>query len=223
MENENQQNPYGFLEDQRCERHFAELNVRLLSGRHILYEEYNLYTLLEDFFDELKRYYNNLYKLNLVKDTWFNSSYYYLDFFEGTKRKLSDTSRFRELTQLQTVIGLMLLDLFYVKFFDEPKMISWSEIKAEIQEGDKKDEFQRFLFRDVRTEFTPAEWNRVEKNIRRTVQSFEELGWIEIHSNQSEELLLELKPSIHRMAKLYAKELENFEAFLTKAKIGLAE
>ena len=223
MENGHQQNAFGFLEDERFEKNFAELHMKLLSGRHILYEEYQLHTLLDDFFEELRSFYHTLYRLKLVKEAWFGFTYFYLDFYEGTKGKLADPSRFRELTPLQTVIGLLLLDLFYVKFFDEPKVIRWQEIKAEIHEGDKKEEFQQFLFGEVRAEFTPAEWNKVEKNVKRTAQSFEELGWIEIRSGSNEELVFELKPSIHRMAQLYDKELANFDSFLKQAKTALAQ
>jgi chromosome condensin MukBEF MukE localization factor len=224
MENEDPKNEdYSFLEEDRMKMYFADLNIKLLSGRHLQSDEYNLFTILGDYYDEFKSFYNNLYKLNLVRDTYDNSVYYYLDFFEGSKGKLTDPSRIKTLTEWQTVAGLMLLDMYYSRYFEDPKQIKWQDIKYEIEAGDKKETYQSLFFKSVRTGFTPNEWTEVEKKFRNTVQSFHELGWVNKVSGQNEELLFELKPSIHRIARLYEKELLNFQDFVSHFKTALEQ
>jgi hypothetical protein len=219
MENyDTEKSCYGFLENEAVEKYFADLNIKLLSGRHIHNDEYNSYSVLEDHFDQLKYYYHTLYKLELVKDTADQSRYYYLDFYDDSRGKLSDPSRTRILTEQQTIIGLMLLNMYYAKYFDDPKNVKWSEIKREIQEGDRKESFQVFFFKTVRAEFTPTEWNEVERKFTKTILTFNELGWVKKISGQHEELLFEINPSIHRMAKLYSKELTDFDSFLALVK-----
>ena len=65
-----------------------------------------------------ENFYSNLYRLNLVVDISDSSRYYYLDFTENGKGKLSDANRNKELTELQTLIGLTLLDMYYQKYLN---------------------------------------------------------------------------------------------------------
>lgn len=214
---------YSFLTDERMEKNFADLNIKLLSGRHIQNDEYIQYSLLEQFGTELTNFYAALYKLNLVRGTADQAGYYYLDFFDTGKGKLSDPSRYRELTALQTIVGLMLLDMYYARYFDEPKRISWEDIQYELTHGDRKGIYQTLFFNDQRENFSDREWDETEKKFRNTVQSFHDLGWVEKISGQNEPLLFELKPAIHRMAKLYENELADFETFSSAVKASNQE
>lgn len=96
MENEltEQKTDYGFLEDETVEKGFADLNMKLLAGKHIHNDEYNSFSLLEEWFDPLYAFYSRLYKMELVRDVYSQSTYYYLDFFSGGKGKLSDPCLF---------------------------------------------------------------------------------------------------------------------------------
>jgi len=215
MENDNsQQHGYPFLEEIRVKNHFADLNLKLLSGRHIQIDEYQLHTLLSDYFDEWTQFYADLYRLRLVREVFDNFTYYYLDFFDGSHGKLTEQSRYKVLTEWQTVIGLMLLDLYYTRYFDDPKEIRWSHIKQEIETGDKKDRLQLLFFGDARSGFTKNEWAEVEKKWRNTISSFHELGWVNKLSGQGDEIRFEIKPAIHRLANLYLQEMEHFDDFL---------
>ena len=110
MDNDNTlKSDYSFLEHERVESCFADLNIKLLSGKHIQDDEYQLFTILIDHFDEWERFYANLYRLKLVREVFDSNAYYYLDFFEGSRGALSDTTRHKQLTEWQTLVGLILL------------------------------------------------------------------------------------------------------------------
>lgn len=216
MENEHQNKTenYEFLESERAEKYFADVNIKLLSGKHIQPDDYNAYSFLEEFLLPLRAFYERLYKLTLVQDIHDQVTYFYLDFFSSGKGKLSDSSRHRPLTELQTVIGLMLLNMYYSRFFESSKTIYWADIKKEIEDSEYKEHYQRILFGEShRIDYTETEWQLVEKKFKNTINSFNELGWVDKTSTQQEELVFIIKPSIHRLAKLYEHELKNFDTF----------
>ncbi|MCX2476921.1 chromosome partition protein MukE [Pedobacter sp. MC2016-05] len=204
---------YSFLMEKEVEKIFANLNITLLQGRHIDQSDYTIFSVIQKFEQEWKLFYEKLYKINLVADVFDGSAYYYLDFFENGKGGLSDQSRYRELSETQTIIGLILLDLYYTRYFEERKMISWSEIKDQIMESDHQEAYKRILFGDIRGDYDEKEWSSAENKFRSAIVSFDKLGWVSKHSLQQDELLFEIHPAIHRLAKLYSAELEDFDAF----------
>mgnify|MGYP001213864135 CR=1 FL=1 len=219
MENENYEiRDYSFLSEESIEKHFADINILLLSGKHIDHKYYAEYTVLESYESQWRNFYSSLYRLNLVADISDRSRYYYLDFTENGKGKLSDPSRNKELTELQTLIGLTLLDMYYQKYFDEEKIIHWNDIKIQILESDHQEAYKRILFNDIRDSYDEKEWSTVENKFGKTIDSFGKLGWVEKQSGRNEELVFEIRPAIHRLTKLYQEELQNFELFSQQLK-----
>jgi len=219
MENENYEiSDYSFLSEESVEKYFADINILLLSGKHIDHKYYAEYTVLESYESQWRNFYGNLYRLNLVADISDRSRYYYLDFTENGKGKLSDSSRNKELTELQTLIGLTLLDMYYQKYFDEEKIIHWNDIKTQILESDHQEAYKRILFNDIRDSYDEKEWSTVENKFGKTIDSFDKLGWVEKQSGRNEELVFEIRPAIHRLTKLYQDELHNFESFIQQLK-----
>jgi chromosome condensin MukBEF MukE localization factor len=219
MENENNEiSDYSFLAEERVEKYFADINTLLLSGKHIDYKYYTEYTVLESYEPQWSSFYSNLYKLNLAADIFDGSRYYYLDFTENGKGKLSDASRNKELTELQTLIGLTLLDMYYQKYFDEEKVIYWNDIKIQILESDHQEAYKRILFNDIRASYDEKEWNEVHTKFSKTIENFDRLGWVEKQSGRNEDLVFEIRPAIHRLAKLYQEELQDFGAFSQQLK-----
>lgn len=208
--------PFDFLNDTFVKQHFADLNIVLLNGRHIQQRDGPLFQLLDDYFEHFRHYYESLYGLNLVKNTRDNIIYYYLDFPEDAPSKMPERSR--QLTQRETIIGIMLLNMYYDRYFDEVKEIHWSHIATEILEGKNSDLYKKLFFGDVRDFYSPKEWGRRKKNFRDTIRTFDKLGWVEQRSSASsddkDDIHFILQPSIHRLAKLYRQELENFNDFV---------
>ncbi|MEH3114626.1 condensin complex protein MksE [Pedobacter terrae] len=222
MENEiNDIASFGFLWDDQVQKYFADINIMLLSGKHIDEKYYMAFSLLEDRSEQWTLFYKSLYNLNLVADKFDGKSYFYLDFFDTGKGKFTDHSRHRELTETQTLIGLMLLDIYYKRFFDDRKIIQWVELRNIIMEGEQQDAYKRILFNEVRTSNTydAREWGNVHRKINAAIDLFDKIGWLEKQSSSSEEVPdFEIKPAINRLAKMYEYELLNFETFVLALK-----
>lgn len=212
---------YAFLLEEKVEKHFADINIMLLSGKHIDQKNYAIFSLLEEMEDHWMFFYKNLYNLNLVADQFDGHSYYYLDFFDTGKGKFTDNARHRELTETQTLVGLMLLDIYYKRFFDERKIIRWVDLRNVILEGEQNESYKKILFSEVRQSNTYdlKEWSNVIRKINSAIDVFDKLGWVEKQSSSSgEELEFEIRPAINRLAKMYEYELQNFDEFVENVK-----
>lgn len=219
MEDEiNQLSDYSFLIEEDVEKYFADLNINLLSGKHIDNSDYTLYSLLEKYEERWKAFYKNLYRLNLISDVFDRSVYYYLDFFDSSKGKLNDTTRYKALTEMQTITGLMLLDMYYLHYFENQKIIHWEDIRKQIEESDHKKNYQKIFFNSIRPFYSEIEWQNTEKRFKEAINSFDKLGWVVKQFSQGEELVFEIKPAIQRIAKLYNSELEDLELFIQNLK-----
>lgn len=218
MENHSNKNiDYSFLLEEDVQRNFADLHTCLLSGKHVCFtEDYTFYSLLEKYEAHWKFFYRNLYGLNLADDTFDQQVYYYLDFFDSDRGKLNDSSRSRQLTELQTIIGLVLLDMYYHRYFNERKIIYWPDIKRMIEDSEFREQYQKLLFRVIRPSYTEQEWSRVERLFNETITIFAKLGWVLKMSGQGEELIFEIKPAIFRMAKIYEQELSDLDVLIEK-------
>ena len=209
---------FDFLNDVFVKQHFADLNIALLNGRHIQPRDGTLFQLLDHYFEHFRYYYESLYGLNLDRNTIDNTVYYYLDFPQDIRSKISSPEYSRQLTQRETIIGIMLLNMYYERYFDNIKEIHWSNIESEILEGKNSDLYKKMFFGDIRNSYTPQEWGLRKSNFKDTLRTFEKLGWIEQHpsvfSDYTDDIHFTLQPSIHRLASLYGQELEHFNAFV---------
>ncbi len=214
MENDHQEvDGYAFLLEENVEKYFANINIMLLSGKHIDQSYLNEFQALEEHETQWSAFYLNLYKLELVSEMFDQKRYYYLDFLEQGKGGLSHVSRHRELSELQTLFGLVLLDMYYQRFFEMEKIIHWSDVKLLLTESDHQDAYRRVFFGEVRESYDEREWSDVQRKFTKAIDIFDDLGWVERQSTSKEELQFEIKPAILRLAKLYKKELENFDSF----------
>ena len=150
-----------------------------------------------------------------MRDFNANETYYYLDFTEQGKGKLSRQQRHRELTPLNIVMGILLLKMYYDKYFEYQKMIQWSDIEQQISDSENSAQLKSVFFEQVREFYSEAEWLLVRKRITGCLREFENLGWItRSPSHSPEELAFFIRESIHRFAKLYEKELVHFDDFV---------
>jgi hypothetical protein len=209
---------YDFLKEEDVEKYFADLNISLLSGRHIDNRSYMLFSVLEKYEDQWSNYFCNLYQLSLVHTIFDGEVFYYLDFFSSGKAKFADSSRHKALTEMQTITALTLLDMYYQKYFEKEKIITWADLRRQIEESDHKENYQRILFNNIRPSYSESEWQNAEKKFRDAINSFDKLGWVVKQSAQGEELVFEIRPSIHRIASLYEAELADFNNFSLQLK-----
>lgn len=222
MENENttQESPYAFLSNPTVQKYFADMDLDLRQGKHIMEDDYYSYQLLREYYNpELKRYYQELYERDLKTATVDNATYFYLDFPADGKGKLNNPHRYRELTQQQVIIGIVLLKMYYDMYFKLPKELFWENIKEEIDQSEFKELYKKLFFCEIRDFYTDKEWERVEELFRKTINSFAQLGWLKKLSKGKEDIHFRLKESIHRFAELYKYEIEEFPQFVEKIKL----
>jgi len=220
MENENTASniepPFKFFENSDVKEKFANLNIELLGGRHIQKNSnYYHYQLLKKYYDKFKYYYDYFYNLRLERTYKDDITFYYLDFNEDTRGALSSTNRYKELSPLQTVMGIMLLNMYYDRYFEDVKEITFSDIKKEIKEGENSQSYKKLWFNDIREDYTRKEWQRVKGNMKNTIRDFDKLGWVEsMTPDEGEEIRFRLKETIYRFQQLYDKEISNFDEFV---------
>lgn len=202
---------YDFLLEDRVSQRFADINIDLLRGRHIEPSDYGHHDVLSDFYDEFKEYYESLYKLVLRREKKDGTNYFYLDFPEGGKGKMNSSSRYKELNEDQTIIGIMLLNMYYAKWFEHPKEIWWPDITQEIKQGELRQHYKLLLFGDIRDDYTEPEWERVEKKFKNTLSSFDHLGWVSRLSGSKEEIHFTINVSINRLGELYQEEIADID------------
>lgn len=191
------------------------MNIELLKGAHIQRDNYYPFQLLSKYEEEINYYYKILYSLQLLKDKVDNEYYFYLDFFSEGKGKLSHSSRHRELTETEIVNGIMLLSMYHDRYFEYQKEIRWEDIKKEIIESENSNLYKKLLFKDVRDDYSDHEWDNTKKQFKKALRDFETLGWIRrISIEDGDEVHFMIKESIHRLAKLYDKEINNFSEFV---------
>ena len=163
-----------------------------------------------------------MYGLVLVEEKKDNEIFYYLDFPDEGKGKLYQSDRFKELTEQQTIMGVILMNMYYERYFNISKIVTWDELKKAILDGEFSNYYKRLFLGEVRNDYTDPEWDNLRKRIKKLVSSFETLGWVRKVSGEESELNFELRPSINRFVKLYNHEIEHFDEFYQKI-INMAE
>lgn len=198
---------FSFLTKESSQKYFAEADFALRQGRHIqnIETDKQIYSYINDYFDELKSYYQFLFSMVLKEDIFDTMKYYYLDFEEEGYGKFGN-QRTKTINDRYLLIGILLLNLYNQKHF-EVKRTNWNELLEIVSEKEKKDLWLKLLFPDVRGSQTPKEWNRVKTIFKNAIDEFENLGWVRYIDKQ--ELEFEMNPSIHRVIKLYPTEIEN--------------
>jgi hypothetical protein len=145
---DNERVNFDFLLEGDVQKNFADLHSSLLSGKHICVDDYTFYSLLEKYEKNWKFFYRSLYSMNLVENVFDRQTYFYLDFFDFDKGKLGDPSRSHQLTEIQTIAGLVLLDIYYKQYFDDRKVICWTDIQNQIKDGEYHEQYKKSLLTD---------------------------------------------------------------------------
>lgn len=215
MEHENisqRESDFAFLEKQDIQEHFAVLNLQLLQGGHVQRDNYYSFKLLGIYEGPIRNYYRRIHGLELVKDKTDNESYFYLDFIGESKGKTG--SSVRSLTDAEIVYSIMLMKMYYERYFEAPKEIKWEDIRKEIMESENNVAYRTLLFDSIRTEYSENEWKQVKNHLKRALRDLSTLGWIKrLAPEEGDEIHFIIKESVHRFARLYDKEINQFDAF----------
>jgi len=208
---------YSFLTHHNVQSHFADLNIALLSGRHIQTGEGYLFKLVNSYSDEFRNFYRTLYGLELSKGRVENMDYFYLDFPEEGRGKLNTSERFREMTPWEAIIGLMLLNMYYDRTFEMTKTINWPTITKEIMESDMTSLYKKAFFNNtIRDNYTDSEWKNIHEKFKRVLRTFDRWGWIKLQPSDGgeDDPVFVIRDSIDRFGKLYNYEISQFDHFV---------
>jgi hypothetical protein len=205
--------------EEEVESKFADVNIKLLNGRHIQVfadpAEYNLLS-QESYFNGLFIFYKRLYGLDLlVRQIGLSEKYYYLFPPESELGALSSPKLHIPLTENQTLFGLMLLTMYYEKSFDRVKKGSWDDIRNTILTSERQEKYKLVLFGRINegNNYTDTEWSSVRTNFKKMAQRFDDLGWLTVKNIDSSNFKFVINVSIHRLEDIYSKELTNPEVF----------
>tara|TARA_A100000171_G_scaffold42202_1_gene43398 strand:- start:6752 stop:7441 length:690 start_codon:yes stop_codon:yes gene_type:complete len=209
---------FDFLEIEKVEQNFAAVNINLLKGRHIQQDEYKLFDLLDDYEDEFKFYYDRLYQLELKRKISSEVHYFYLDFPEENKGRLAAQELHHFLTEQQTIVTLLLLNMYYSEYFSFEKEFTWEDIKKEILNGENSEYYKRYFFKKIKSGgYSDTQWRDAKKAVDSTIKGIEKLGWCERKKGiERGEIQFTVRESIERFVEMYEDELSNFDAFAEK-------
>ena len=219
MENNNTQQPgFEFLNKPQVQKHFAELNIALLKGTHVMSSSPALFAVLDEFEKELGYYYNTLYGLVLERRSHDNITYFYLEFPQAGRGRLSDSALYDEMDGKTTIVACILANLYFANYFSYDKKFEWEDIQYEIEHGEHREAYQQLFFNTVRTDYTDNEWNSVRKLFGTVINFFNRIGLVEKEDSE-EDIHFAILPSIHHFIEIYQNEIEHIDTFLTDIKL----
>lgn len=207
MENEN--SAFGFLELESSAKHFADTDFALRQGRHIQHSgsDAKLWDYISDHYSDLASYYLHLFGVRLRKETNDREVYYFLDFPEEGRGKFT-RERSRELDAKHVIFGILLLNIYKEKFFEEKEM-TWNDLEQIINESEHRELWQKLIYGEARKNYTPNEKEEGRRKVERILIDFDRMGWINWIDQEKMHFVIE--PSIDRIARLYANEINNVE------------
>ncbi len=209
---------FDFLESEKMEQNFATININLLKGRHIQQDEYKLFDVLDEYANEFTFYYDRLYQLKLKRKIAHDVQYFYLDFPEENKGRLAAQELHHFLTEQQTIVTLLILNMYYSEYFSFEKEFKWEDIKREILNGENSEQYKRFFFKELKGGgYSDTQWRDAKKAVDNAIKSIEKLGWCERKKGIGRgDIQFTVRESIERFVEMYQHELSNFNEFAEK-------
>jgi len=216
---DSEQPGFDFLNEHSVQKHFAELNIDLLRGKHIISSSPALFSILDQYAIHFEHFYKRLYGLHLQNRTHDSLTYYYLEFPEFGKGKISNSGLYVELDAKSSIVGIILANLYYASYFSYNMKFRWEDLRYEIEHGEHKESYQNLFFQEIRTEYSEKEWDNVLKLFATVINYFNRIGIVE-REDSEDDLQFTILPTIHHYIELYKDEIENIDSFLKEIKIS---
>jgi len=163
---------------------------------------------IEDNFPELLSFYERMYQAKLSYFQSVNGKFYYLEYFDEVKSKLSKES----LKPKHTLFAIFLYMLYRVE-----KRFSITLSKQELVEvlntHHKIKPHVHRLFLGAEKEDTSPTQNTLYRWVNESLRELEKLGWIETLEEDGEQF--EILPAFERIALIYADAINNIEEIRT--------
>lgn len=189
---------------------FAKADKQLRSGEHIQNHKTQIRTFqfIEDNYAELYSFYEKMYQAKLAYYQSINGKFYYLDYFDEIRSKLSKES----LKDKHTLFAIFLYTLHRIeKRFSAT--LSKQELLEALNNHPKIKPHIHRLFLGAEKEETATTQTTLYKWINDSVRELEKLGWVYTLEEDSEQF--ELLPAFERIALIYADAINNIEEIRT--------
>jgi chromosome condensin MukBEF MukE localization factor len=189
---------------------FANTDFQLRSGMHI--QEHKTqsrnFHFIEENFPDLYPFYIRMYQAKLSFYQSINGKFYYLDFIEEVKSKLSKES----LKPKHTLFAIFLYMLHRIeKRFSIT--LSKQELVDVLNSHHKIKPHIHRLFLGAEKEDTSPTQNTLYRWVNESLRELEKLGWVETLEEDSEQF--EILPAFERIALIYADAINNIEEIRT--------
>lgn len=208
-ENQIANDRYRFLKSDEAKTVFGKVDFMLKSGTHVQFrhpEQESEFRFINSNFESLDHYYSDFFNVRLEKGGEETDTYYYLD-FEGNKRGEIPAEQRKFLSEESLVIGIFACKVYEIDFnAEESSLTTFKKLMREEYE-EYKDDFYRLLAQTKSNYTTGDDDNELEKSIRSAFRDFKKLGWV--HFKNEEQFVI--MPSLERLRKLYADEINGIE------------
>lgn len=189
---------------------FASADHQLRSGMHI--QNYKSQTrsfqFIEDNYPELASFYEKVYQTKLSYHQSVSGKFYYLEYFDEVKSKLSKES----LKPKHTLFAIFLYMLHRVeKRFSTT--LSKQEVIEVLNNHHRIKPHVHRLFLGAEKEDTTPTQTTLYKWVSDSLRDLEKLGWVQTLEEDSEQF--ELLPAFERVALIYAEAINNIEEIRT--------
>lgn len=212
---------YSFLNNKKAKSIFAKLDYTLRSGIHIQREyplNVNLYRFLNESenYESLKDYYKDFFNLNLIKEGSDFNNYYYLNFNEDGKGKLSSDNR-DYLKSEYIIIGMLFLKMY--KLDGNIELDSVSEFTTLLYEEyeEQKNALRKLINDNSSDKSTDLSDQRFETVITKSFEKFGDLGWL-MWEREDEKDKFKVMPSFERLRINYQPQIETIDDLIKEVK-----
>ncbi len=189
---------------------FSKADHYLRSGQHIQdhKSQKRIFQFVEDNYPELYAFYEKVYQAKLYHFQNINGSFYFLDYFDEVKSKLSKES----LKPKYTLFAIFLYVLHRIeKRFSTT--LSKQELVELLNNHPKIRPHIHRLFLGAEKEDTAPTQATIYKWVSDSLRELEKLGWTQTLEEDSEQF--ELLPAFERIALVYADAINNIEEIRT--------
>ncbi|NOU19712.1 MAG: hypothetical protein HOO91_19315 [Bacteroidales bacterium] len=189
---------------------FAKADHYLRSGVHIqnYKSQTRIFQFIEDNYPYLYPFYERMYRAKLSFYQSINGKFYYLDYFDDVKSKLSKES----LKPKHTLFAIFLYMLHRIeKRFSTT--LSKQELIEVLNNTHKIKPHIHRLFLGAEKEDTVPTQTTLYKWVSESLRELEKLGWVQTLEEDSEQF--EILPSLERIALIYADAINNIEEIRT--------
>lgn len=189
---------------------FANADQQLRSGVHIqnYKSQTRVFQFIEDNYSELYSFYERMYQAKLSYYQSINGKFYFLEYFDEVKSKLSKES----LKPKHTLFAIFLYMLHRVeKRFSTA--LSKQELIEVLNNHPKIRQHIHRLFLGAEKEDTVPTQTTLYKWVNDSLRELEKLGWVQTLEEDSEQF--ELLPAFERIALVYADAINNIEEIRT--------